>query len=183
MRGSPSAPSVTHTIALPASTLAEIRKTLVGESGATVASRALRGAGAASGDAILRGLAGKLDTDPAFLDEPGFWRELTDYLTTAGWGGVSHQRVHPGLGVLRSPNWSECDPSGHEDRPTCWFGSGVLSRIFTKIAGAPIDVIEASCRSRGDDVCTFLFGSAEAIDHIRPLLGEAGSLDDALLRL
>jgi hypothetical protein len=58
-----------------------------------------------------------------------------------------------------------------------------LSRIFSRIAGARIDVAEASCRSRGDAVCAFLFGSAEAVEQARALLRETGSLEEALLRL
>jgi hypothetical protein len=121
--------------------------------------------------------------DPRSLDEKEFWSALDDYLSSNGWGRVTQERVHPGLGVVRSPNWSESDPHGGEDRPTCWLGAGALSRIFSRIAGARIDVVEAACRSRGDGVCTFVFGSAEAVEQVRALLRETGSLEEALLRL
>jgi hypothetical protein len=155
----------------------------VGESGASVAARALRSAGTATGEAIFQGISARAESDPRLLDEEGFWQEVDGYLASNGWGRVTHERVHPGLGVVRSPDWSESDPEAREDRPTCWLGAGALSRIFTRIAGARIDVVEASCRSRGDAVCAFLFGSAEAVEQVRALLRETGNLEDALLRL
>jgi hypothetical protein len=170
-------------ISLPAAALLGIRGALVSESGASVAARALRSAGAATGDAVLSEISAGATLDPRLLGEGAFWSELGDHLASGGWGRVTHERVHPGLGVLRSPDWSESDPKAREDRPTCWLGAGALSRIFTRIAGAKIDVAEASCRSRGDTVCTFVFGSAEAVEQVRALLRETGNLEEALLRL
>jgi hypothetical protein len=170
-------------ISLPAATLLEIRRALVGESGASVAARALRNAGTATGDAIFWGISARSTSDPRELGDGEFWSEVGNYLASSGWGRVTHERVHPGLGVVRSPNWAESDPDGGEDRPTCWLGAGALSRIFTRIAGTRIDVVESSCRSRGDSVCTFVFGSAEAVEQVRALLRETGNLEEALLRL
>jgi hypothetical protein len=179
----PDRASAAPVISLPAATLLEIRRALVGESGASVAARALRNAGTATGDAIFWEISAQASTDPRQLGDGEFWSEIGDYLAYTGWGRVTHDRVHPGLGVVTSPDWAESDPDAGEDRPTCWLGTGALSRIFTRIAGTRIDVVESSCRSRGDAVCTFVFGSAEAVEQVRALLRETRSLEAALLRL
>jgi hypothetical protein len=51
------------------------------------------------------------------------------------------------------------------------------------VAGSPVAVLEVSCRTRGDDRCSFLFGSEQAIHDVYGLLLEGDSLDDALATL
>ena len=50
-------------------------------------------------------------------------------------------------------------------------------------AGGPVAVLEVTCRTRGDDGCTFAFGSAATIHDLYGLLLEGQDLDSALASL
>lgn len=170
-------------LSLPASALVEIRRALGKETDDASARRVLRGAGYAAGEAIFRDFAAAVDTSPGEMRAPEFWNALDDYLAEKGWGRISHERIHPGLGMLRAETWSESDADGHEHAPGCWFTSGVLERIFSEVAPGGVAVLEASCRSTGDPLCSFVLGSGPAIERLRQLLLDRESLDDALAQL
>jgi hypothetical protein len=161
-------------LSLPASALVEIRRALGKETDDASACRALHGAGYAAGEAIFSEFAAAVDTSPGDLSAPEFWNALDDYLAEKGWGRISHERIHPGLGVLRAETWSESDADGHEHEPGCWFTSGVFERIFSEVAPGSVAV---------DPNCSFVLGSSAAIERLRQLLLERESLDDALAHL
>lgn len=170
-------------LALPASVLVEVRRALGKQTDDVAASRALQDAGFATGASIFNEFVEELDVDPGELSPRRFFELLGDHLAERGWGRVSHTRVHPGLGMLRAEEWCESDAEGGEAQAGCWFTSGVLERMFSRVGGGSIAVVEADCRSKGNGQCAFLFGSRDAIERIRQLLLEHDNVDDALAGL
>lgn len=170
-------------LSLPASALIEVRRALGRETDDASAARALHDAGYASGERIFDEFEETVDSPLGELDVARFWSAFDTYLSSKGWGRISHERIHPALGVLRATDWSESDADAGEERPACWFTGGMIERLLSGVAPGPILAHEASCRSRGDPECSFLIGSQAAIERLRQLLLAHESLDDALAHL
>ena len=85
--------------------------------------------------------------------------------------------------MLSSHDWAEATPDGDEDQPSCAFSSGMLSALLSRTAGAPVAVLQVGCRSRGDDTCSFAFGSESAVDELYRLLAEDRDVETALAEL
>ena len=167
-------------LTVPGSTLLHIRQVLVDQVDAATATRMLFDTGFATGESVFDDFAAGTDADPTTFGHDRFWMDLGEFLSTHGWGNFSHERIHPGLGVVRTEQWGESDPAAEASEPSCAFTSGMFSRVFTRIAASPIAVLEVSCRSRGDHDCSFAFGSKQAVGRLEGLLLENGSLDAAL---
>ena len=172
-----------HEITVPGSTLSHLRQILTEEADAETATRVLHGAGSASGDSLFESLTSHAERDPATLGRNGFWGELTRFLDGRGWGRLAHERIHPGLGLVRSEACGESDPETDSGEPSCAFTAGMLSGIFARLAGSPIAVLEVSCRSQGNGDCAFAFGSEQAVGQLQALLLETSDLKTALNRL
>jgi len=172
-------------VALPASIFATLRQELAKEAGALPTIHALHAAGYAAGSAAADGLLGGRDGDG--LQTPGgvFWDRLSQALHRRGWGRLEHQAPHEGVGLLVSRDWIEAEEADEEDREqaSCSFTSGYLSGLLTAGAGGPVAVLEVSCRARGDDACTFAFGSEGAIHDLYGSLLDGADLDGALASL
>ena len=167
-------------LTVPGSTLLHIRQLLVDQVDAATATRMLYDTGFATGEFVFDDFAAGTDANPTTFGHDRFWMDLGEFLSAHGWGNFSHERIHPGLGVVRTEQWGESDPADEASEPSCAFTSGMLSRVFTRIAASPIAVLEVSCRSRGDHDCSFAFGSEQAVGRLRGLLLENGSLNAAL---
>lgn len=176
--------AVVHTsnreITLPADVLRLLRRALRKEAGPLASIHSLHNAGYAAGEGFYLKLCKESGCDLAELPEGEFWGQLSRFFRSWGWGELTHARVHPGLGILHAENWGESSPEGGESQPGCAFTSGLLVYLLGKVAGSPVAVLEVSCRTRGDDQCSFLFGSEQAIHDIYGLLLEGDSLDEAL---
>lgn len=164
-------------LALPVASLAALRRALVEAVGADGAARALRVAGHAAGDAFFHALTRQSASSPASsetaaaaspreLEEAAFWARLSELFSSRGWGTVSHEAVHPGVGELRSGDWVEADPSTGALRPACYFSTGLLANLLGQVADDEVAVMEVECRSQGDAQCRFLFGGAAALDEL-----------------
>jgi len=166
-------------VALPASALAAIRRSLRSEAGPLATIHALHAAGYDAGEVVHASFARVLGTPPEETSERRFWSCLEEFLARRGWGTLVHHAAHPGLGVLSSPDWAEAGQAT-ESQPACAFTTGLLSHLLTRAAGGPVAVLEVSCRARGDDRCTFAFGSEATVHDLYGLLLDGADLDTAM---
>lgn len=165
-------------LAIPVASLAALRRALAAEVGADAAARALAAAGHAAGNALFSQL-GEVD----HVGETTFWRRLSSLFANRGWGTLTHNAAHEGVGALEAPNWVEADPEAGAARPSCHFSTGMLANLLGNAAGSQIAVLEVECRSRGDGRCRFLFGSAEAMQAVYNRVGSGASPDSVLAEL
>jgi len=169
-------------VALPVSALSTLRGALRGEAGPLATIHALHSAGFASGESVFDAFARTLRQPPQETPEGAFWSSLGRFLTRRGWGSLSHSAAHSGVGLLTSPDWAEAEARG-ESQPVCAFSTGLLSRLLTRAADAPVAVLEVTCRAKGDPVCTFAFGSVATIHDLYGLLLDGKGLEGALAEL
>jgi predicted hydrocarbon binding protein len=166
-------------LAIPVASLAALRKALIAEVGADAAARALRVAGYAAGDAWYPQFANGSQDVP----ENTFWRRISQFFISHGWGTLTHAALHPGVGALDTVDWVEADPAAGETRPSCFFTTGVLANLLGNVAGSDVAVLEVECRSTGHDRCRFMFGSAEALNALYSRVASGAPVDSALSEL
>jgi len=172
----------TREIALPVAGLTTFREALRDEAGPVAAVNALHAAGFRSGDDVWEGLTRGDDERMRSISQAAFWSGLTDWFSRRGWGSLTFDPIHPGVGRLSSPDWAEAE-GGDERQPSCAFTTGLLSSLLSSAAGGAIAVLETSCRARGDEACRWIFGSENTIRQLYGSLLEGRSLDDALRAL
>lgn len=167
-------------VAIPAQAFDHLRAALAQEADEAAGVRVLHAAGFSTGEGIyeMLGAAG----DPLALGTGRFWSRLAEVFGDRGWGSLSHEARHPGVSVLVSGDWAEATERA-DDHPTCAFTTGMLSYVLTRVAGAPVAVLETSCRARGDRRCEFAFGSERTVQSLYAGLLDGASLDDALAGL
>ena len=173
----------TRDVAIPVAGLTALRRSLQQEAGPLPAVHALHAAGFSAGEAIWDALKRGPGRDATDLDQDGFFGRLSGALGRRGWGSLVHRTPHPGVGLLVTSDWAEALAGSGERQPSCTFSSGMLSAILSGAAGGPVAVLEVTCRTRGDDRCTFAFGSAATIHDLYGLLLEGQDLDSALASL
>ncbi len=179
-----SGPGTTREISLPATALVHLRRAFEKEAGSLETVHACHDAGFATGAQVFEQFAPYLGPDPSGSPESAFWSELDRFFSSRGWGSLTHERIHPGLSVLRSSNWGESDESSDDrQQPGCAFTSGVLAHVLGRVADGPVAVLEAACRSRGDPMCSFVFGSEGAIHDLYGFLLDGDTLETALSRM
>lgn len=171
-------------VAVPPQAFVVLRRALHEKAGALSAVHALRSAGYEVGltlaDTFAREVQGG---DPTSLDRSIYFKRLSRFFEARGWGQLHHSAPHPGVGLVSSEDWAEATPDGDEDQPSCAFSSGMLAALLTRTAGAPVAVLQVGCRSRGDESCSFAFGSEAAVEGLYRLLAEDHDLDTALAEL
>jgi predicted hydrocarbon binding protein len=171
-------------VAIPPEALAALRRALHEKAGALSAVHALRSAGYTAGVTFADDFAGEVQGgDSASLDRATYFERLGGFLEDRGWGMLHHSAPHPGVGLISSRDWAEATEDGDEDQPSCAFSSGMLSALLSRAAGAPVTVLQVGCRSRGDEACSFAFGSEAAVDELFRLLSEGRDLEAALAEL
>lgn len=168
---------------LPQAAFLHLRRALRKETGTLGAMHVLHDVGFGIGESLFADFAHQMDVEVTEMDESVFWQALDKFFHSRGWGRVTQERVHPGLGVLRASEWAESDPESGETQPSCGMTAGVMAHILGRAADGSIAVLEVACRSRGDDACSFLFGSEGAIHEVYGLLLEGTSLEQALDQL
>jgi predicted hydrocarbon binding protein len=173
----------TDGLILPDAALRHLHGALREEMDVQTANRVLREAGSRIGESMLDLLSNRTPSKVSESDCEQFWTNLDRFLQERGWGSTSQGRIHPGLGMIRAEGWAESDPEAGEQGVGCMFSVGMLSRILSAIGGAPIGVLEISCRSRGDADCAFAFGSEEATRRLEDLLTSGEGVEEALARL
>ena len=173
----------TRDVAIPAIGLAMLRQNLQQEVGPLPAIHALHTAGFSSGQAIWESLCRGSGGELPQLDDASFWPKLAAALGKRGWGTFTHRAVHAGVGLLASSDWAESMGGSGEQQPSCTFSAGMLSALLTGAAGGSIAVLEVNCRTRGDDSCTFAFGSLATVHDLYGLILEGQDLEGALAAL
>lgn len=170
-------------VAVPGGTFAALRRKLTEEVGPLTAIHVLQSAGYEAGSTLFDSLAAEVDGEPAAMDRPSFFARLERFLAARGWGVLHHSMPHPGIGLLSSSDWAEAGEEGGETEPSCAFSSGMLSALLTRAVGTPVAIVQVGCRSRGDESCSFAFGSEAAVHELYRLLLEDRDLETALAEL
>ncbi|HEX6063704.1 MAG TPA: V4R domain-containing protein [Longimicrobiales bacterium] len=168
-------------LAIPVACLSALRQALTAEVGPDTAARALRAAGHAAGDAWYPRIDG--NDEAGAVSESRFWRRLSQLFHSHGWGSLTHEAVHPGVGALDANDWVEARPEAGESRPSCFFTTGLLANLLGNAAGSDVAVMEVECRSQGDPRCRFLFGSADALNALYARVSSGDAVDAALSKL
>ena len=172
-------------IAVPVSVFAALRRELAKGAGPLPTIHALYAAGFAAGEEASSVFAGSTDEDVGALPEDAFWSRLVAFFSRRGWGTLSREGDSLAVGMLASPDWAEsadAPPEGDENA-SCSFSTGFLAGLLTRLAGGRVAVLEVTCRSRGDDRCTFAFGSESAIHELYGQLLDGARLEEALSSL
>jgi len=173
-------------IVLPASVFGVLRRELGSGTSPLAAIHALHAAGHVSGtEAAERFLAsGEGEGEVLRLSTDTFWKGVEAFFARRGWGTLKHVDRHEGVGFLVSADWAEAGLSPEDDEEVaCSFSNGFLSGFLTRLASGPVAVLEVTCRGRGDETCTFAFGSGDAIHELYGRLLEDEDLDHALAAL
>ncbi len=171
----------TKEVVVPVQVFTVLRRELEEEVGTLPAVRALHHAGyAAGGGAAASFESNGPAASPPEVTAEEFWRRIERFFSKRGWGTLSHDDVHPGVGVLKSPDWLEATPDETDPEGSCSFTTGYLAGLLSELSGRPVAVLEVTCRSRGDDACRFAFGSEAVIHDLYGRMLEGADLDRAL---
>lgn len=127
--------------------------------------------GAAAGEGIheafCRWLPGFTGVhDPADLDAETFGEVLSAFFAELGWGELAVERQGTGGLIITSADWAEAQPAARAPYPTCFLSSGLFADLLTRLAGAPIAIMEVECRSRQDPRCCFFAGAPETLEAV-----------------
>jgi predicted hydrocarbon binding protein len=179
-------------LALPVRTLKALREALAVEVGEGAAARALREAGAAAGETMLRTFAAtvgaggeerEIRSAIASLPDNRFWSALSAFFASRGWGRITFTPLHEGVGALEAPDWIEADPDRGSARPSCFFTTGMVAGLLGRVTGEEVAVLEVECRSRGDARCRHLFGAPEALETLYASIATGQDVDASLAAL
>lgn len=170
-------------IAVPMSVFDALRSELEAAAGTLQTVRALHQTGYEAGTAAAPILHLAAGGNSLGLSRDGFWSHLSDHFFKRGWGTLTQEEIHPGVGLIETRDWAEPNADDVSSDASCSFSAGYLSGLLTELAGGPIAVLEVSCRGRGDDSCDFAFGSEAAIHDLYGRLLEGADLQAALSSL
>lgn len=168
--------------ALPAASLAALRRALAAELGGDGAARALQQAGHAAGDAIFERIEARTGP-PEETPHTAFWRGLAAICRSLGWGDLRHEEVHPGVGALEADDWFEARTAPDASRPSCFFTTGVLANVLGQAAGEDVAVLHVECRAAGGSRCRFLFGGRQTMEAVYGDLMAGRDADAAIAAL
>lgn len=157
-------------IQLPGSALTAIREALYRNQPQLEAAGTLREAGLSTGADLFRTLGDQLSgSDGASVgsvDSHLFWERLSDFFSDLGWGRLTFEQLHPGVGLLQSEDWAEASSDAASKQPMCHITTGVLAEVLSQTAGADVAILEVECRSKGDSRCAFLVGGEAALGSV-----------------
>jgi hypothetical protein len=170
-------------VAVPVSVFEAIRAEFEKDTGTLRTVRAMHHAGYEAGVSASEHLNREAGGDVRSLGTAAFWAQLSAYFEKRGWGSLEHRSPHAAVSLLTSTNWAEVMAGRPRPEGSCSFSSGFLSGLLSQLAGGAVAVLEVKCRSRGDDACSFAFGSETAIhDLYGHMLGDH-DLEQALQAL
>jgi bacteriochlorophyll 4-vinyl reductase len=135
-----------------------------------VAITVLQESGFASGEGLYQALCTWLVSHagvhrPDELDATQFSDALSDFFVASGWGRLSVAPVGGAALALDSTDWIEAEP-GSAQMPMCFFSSGMLADLLSRVSGEPVAVMEVECRSKGDGMCRFLSASPATLQEV-----------------
>lgn len=174
----------------PPSALAAIHRAAMQDRAPAEAAALVRQMGYETGEGFLKAFSHWLEhhrqdpgADPASLAADDFWHHLSTFFGSLGWGRLSFEQLHAGVGALTSTEWAEADATASARQPTCHFTTGMLADLLSRLIGSDLAVLEVSCRSRGDASCRFLLGSADALQTVFEGLREGQEVESAVRSL
>lgn len=103
-------------------------------------------------------------SDPGELDAEKFGEVLSAFFSRLGWGALTIDRLGSAGLVISSSDWAEAEPEARASYPSCFFSSGLFADMLSRLAGAPLAIMEVACRSRSDDECRFFAGAPETLE-------------------
>jgi len=178
-----SSAATTREVAVPVSVFEALRSELEKDAGTLSTVRAMHHAGYEAGLVAAAGVNREAGGDAFALSTAGFWGHLSTYFEKRGWGSLTHRAAHPAVAILSSRDWAEAAPDSPSPEGACSFSAGFLSGLLSQLAGGAIAVLEVECRSRGDQACSFAFGSETAIHDLYGQMLEEADLERALQAL
>jgi len=168
-------------IAVPVAVFGSLRAELAKEAGTLPTVHALHNVGFQAGTAAAATLVG--DADSNMLAQDTFWTKIGEFFSQRGWGTLRFDAGHSAVGILSSSDWAEASTDGADPDASCFFSTGFLSGLLSELAGGPVAVLEVGCRTRGQDRCSFAFGSEAAIHDLYGRMLDGEDLDGALAAL
>jgi len=174
--------SAPRSIRAPAALVGSLLAAAAGDRSTTAAIEVLRQAGFDSGEAVLAMLRDRFGGESlASLPAADFWDGFSGFCEEMGWGTLRHSGAHRGVGEFDGDDWFESD--SETSRLGCQFTTGLLASLLQHLAGEDVAVLEASCRSRGDAQCRFVFGAPATLAVVHGGLSAGSNLDAALRHL
>ncbi len=170
-------------VAVPVSVFEALRSEFEKDAGTLRTVRAMQHAGYEAGLAAAAALHREAGGDAFALSTSSFWSNLSAHFEKRGWGSLAHRAPHAAVSTLTSTDWAESATGVTGPEGACSFSAGILSGLLSHLAGGAVAVLEVSCRSRGDDACSFAFGSETAIHDLYGHLLEDADLERALRAL
>jgi predicted hydrocarbon binding protein len=132
--------------------------------GAQVIQEAGYAAGVSTHAAFVRWLPSVAGVeDPRELATPRLAEVLSRFFSSLGWGTVEVTPVGSSTFAVDSLNWAEAQPDSGLQYPACYFTAGLLADLVSRIADAPLAVMEVECRSRGEARCRWLVGAPDTL--------------------
>ncbi|MEP6573546.1 MAG: V4R domain-containing protein [Gemmatimonadota bacterium] len=173
-----------HCLVLSRRSLQQLRVSLERDAGLQAAAY-LQEAGFAGGEEVFNGfsawLSAKYGIDrPGNLDARHLGETLTAFFRDSGWGTLSVSSLAPSILALDSPDWSEADPAGGAQYPSCHLTSGLLADFLGRLSGSLVGVMEVECASRGDRRCRFLAGAPETLQSLYERMSQGIGYQQAL---
>lgn len=174
---------VPREMAVPVSVFGILLAELEKKAGTLPTVRALHQAGYQAGTVAATNLAVRDEENEKTMEESAFWNEITEFFQERGWGTLRHRSPSSAVGILSSSNWAEASADLNNPTASCFFSTGFFSGLLSELADGPIAVLEIECRTRGESICEFAFGSESAIHKLHSCLLEGVDLDGALRAL
>jgi predicted hydrocarbon binding protein len=143
----------------------------------------LQDAGFAAGEGIYHAFGAWLSsqvttTTPQELDAARLNEMLSGFFQASGWGSITIMPLGPAL-AIDSTDWAEAEP-GSADAPMCYFSSGMLADLITRLSEEPVAVMEVECRCKGDARCRFLSASPDTLNAVYERMAGGGGYEEAL---
>ena len=145
----------------------------------------LQEAGYAAGEttfaAFVRWLPGVAGVEvPRELATPRLAEVLSRFFSSLGWGTVEVTPVGESAFAVDSLNWAEAQAGAGLQFPGCYFTAGLLADFISRIADAPLAVMEVECRSRNDGRCRFLSATTETLQRVYEQMTQGKTYQEAL---
>lgn len=135
--------------------------------------------GQAMFDAFGAWLAARGIESPESVPAAEFGARATEFFREAGWGSVELGALES-VATIDSVDWAESHPSYPLEFPGCYYTSGVMADLLSRLAGEPLAVMEVECRSMGAGRCRFLVGSGETIQRVYDEMGQGIGYEQAV---
>lgn len=126
----------------------------------------------------LPGVAGV--DDPRDLAAPRLADVLSRFFSSMGWGSLAVEPLAEAAFAIDSSDWAEAQPEAQLQYPGCYFTSGLLADVMSRIGDAPLAVMEVECRSRGDAHCRWLVGSPETLTELYQHMAQGADYQQVL---